>query len=130
MLINLYSKHKSTYYQIQKNNLTGLTSKENLALINLKKGRSIIICKPDKERGVTIINKSEYLDKINKIFSNETIFKQIDHDETLKKLKQFQGFLYRLKKNKYLDEEAYQDQQKQLHLRFTAFPNFSKKISP
>ena len=48
------------------------------------------------------------MDKINKIFSNETIFKQIDHDETLKKLKQFQGFLYRLKKNKYLDEEAYQ----------------------
>ena len=108
MLINLYSKHKSTYYQIKKNNLTGLTSKEKLALINLKKDRSIIICKPDKGRGVTIINISEYLDKINKIFSNETIFKQIDHDETLKKLKQFQGFLYRLKKNKYLDEEGYQ----------------------
>ena len=45
---------------------------------------------------------------MNKILSNETIFKQIDHDKIFKKLKQFQEFLYRLKKNKYLDEEAYQ----------------------
>ena len=45
---------------------------------------------------------------MNKILSNETIFKQIDHDETLKKLKQFQGFLNILRKNKYLDEKAYQ----------------------
>ena len=28
-----------------------------------------------------------YMDKMDKILSNEAIFKQIDHDETLKKLK-------------------------------------------
>ena len=58
---------------------------------------------------------------MNKIFSKGTIFKQIDHEETLKKLKQFQGFLYKLRKNKYLDEEAYQsiNQQQQLYLRPT-----------
>ena len=32
---------------------------------------------------------------MNKILINKTFFKQIDHNETLKKLKQFQGFLYR-----------------------------------
>ena len=73
---------------MKKNNLTGLTSEEKLALINLKKDRSIVVCKPDKGQDVTIMNTSDYMDKINKILSNETIFKQIDHDKTLKNLKQ------------------------------------------
>ena len=45
---------------------------------------------------------------MNKIFSKKTIFKQIDNDDILKKLKQFREFLYRLKKNKHIDEEVYQ----------------------
>ena len=38
MLINLYSTYKLTYFQMKKNNLTGLTYEEKLALNKFKKG--------------------------------------------------------------------------------------------
>ena len=41
---------------MMKNNLIVLTAEEKLEVINLKKDRSIVICKPDKGQGVTIMN--------------------------------------------------------------------------
>ena len=49
-------------------------------LINLKKDDSIIITKPDKGRGVVLLNKIDYLSKVNEILSDTNKFIKVPLD--------------------------------------------------
>ena len=50
ILLNLYSKYKSSCFHLRKHDVTGL-SKEKLALDSLRKDKSIIVSKLAKAKG-------------------------------------------------------------------------------
>ena len=52
--------------------------KERFRSINsLRKNNDIIVTKPDKGYGVVLLNKSDYVDKMNKILDNQSKFKRL-----------------------------------------------------
>ena len=57
-----------------------ITSKDIATLKALSSNKNIVFLKPDKGNGVVIINKSEYIEKMNNILSDNTKFKGIDRD--------------------------------------------------
>ena len=74
-------------------------------LDQLKKDKTLIITKPDKGRGVLILNKSDYVNKTNEILNDETKFKKIDGDwfKIILKLEDKLNRLLRSIKNKLPD---------------------------
>ena len=72
-LMHLYSKYKSTFYhnRKQQQNTFGLSEEEQAALHNLSHNNSIIICKPDKGNGVVILNRQDYIQKMEQILCNK-----------------------------------------------------------
>ena len=63
ILLNLHSKYKSSCFHLRKHDVPGF-SKEKFALDSLRKDKSIIVSKPDKRQGVTILNKCDYITKM------------------------------------------------------------------
>ena len=57
-------------------------------LRNLSSDSSIIISKPDKGNGVVILNKQDYISKMNEILDDSTKFKKIHTDKLLYTLRQ------------------------------------------
>ena len=47
------------------------------AIKKLRKNDDIIITKPDKGSGVVLLNKSDYVDKINEIIDDQSKFKRL-----------------------------------------------------
>ena len=92
---------------LRKHDVTGLSKEEKLALDSLREDKSIIVSKPDKGQGVAILNKCDYIAKMESILQDQTIFKPVKSDDNISKLSKFQGFLYRLKASKQLDDEIY-----------------------
>ena len=50
ILLNLYSKCKSSHFHLRKHDVTGLSKEEKLALDSLRKDKSIIVSKPAKAK--------------------------------------------------------------------------------
>ena len=73
--MHLYSKYKSTFYhnRKQQQNTFGLSEEEQAALHNLSHNNSIIICKPDKGNGVVMLNKQDYIQKMQQILCNQNL---------------------------------------------------------
>ena len=67
------------------------------AITTLRQNKSIIVCKPDKGNGVVLLNKSDYVKKMENILLDKSKFKPSTNN-ILKQLKKFQGFLFRFKK--------------------------------
>ena len=78
------------------------------AIKSLLNNQNFFICKPDKVNGVVILNKKEYIDKMNVILNDQVKFKKMNSDNSLSNIKHFQSFLARLKKKKALSPEDYQ----------------------
>jgi hypothetical protein len=53
-------------------------------LKTLKKNDNIIICKPDKGKGVVLMNKADYIFKMNTILQDKTKFKEITNNTVFK----------------------------------------------
>ena len=60
------------------------------ALNSLKKDKSIIICKADKGYAVVLLNKLDYINKMNCVLSNTKRFKQVNYDNNIHNLDKFQ----------------------------------------
>ena len=71
-LINLYSKYKSSFFYKRSHQDLGLSHEERVVLENLSKDKTIIICKPDKGNGVVVMNRDDYVRKMNKILQDST----------------------------------------------------------
>ncbi|CAF4500302.1 unnamed protein product, partial [Didymodactylos carnosus] len=52
-------------------------------LRSLSKDKSIVITRPDKGRGIIILNSSEYLSKMNNLLADTSTFIKLDTDPTL-----------------------------------------------
>ena len=107
LIINLYSKYKSGYFFAKRNKKFNINENEYNALKNLKQDSSIIICKPDKGNGVVILNKKDYVSKMETIIFDKTKFKLVNNNNNLDQLRKFQGFIFRLKKNGCLTDDNY-----------------------
>jgi len=64
-----------------------------MAIQSLKNNPSLVICKQDKGNEVVLLNKTNYVTKMESLFSDTNKFKKIDSDNNLKHLNHFQGFL-------------------------------------
>ena len=76
-------------------------------LKNLSKDKSIYITRADKGRAVVILDRSDYLNKMNEILNDFKTFKQLDEDPTIKKEDQLQRKLIKLKNSGFLTENEY-----------------------
>ena len=99
ILLNLCNKYVSSFFYLRKHSDANLLPEEKEALENLKKDNTIVICKPDKTKRVTILNKSDYIGKMEDILNDHKTFKKVPCDDNIGNLQKFQQFLYRLKKN-------------------------------
>ena len=109
ILINLHSKLKSSYFHFKNTRMQNLTNEEQLSLKSLKNDQSIIKCKPDKGQDDAILDKLDYVAKMEKIFSGKTAFMEVNKNNNVSNLKKIQNFLCRLTKNKNLDDTIYQE---------------------
>ena len=103
-LTNLYNKYKSTYFYDKLCGNTRLSTSEMKALLSIRQNKSLIICKPDKGNGVVLMNKTDYVQKINAIFLDTKRFTLVKSDKNVRNLEKFQHCLNRLKRGKHLDE--------------------------
>ena len=58
-----------------------LTEEEKSALKTLSKNKSIIITRPDKGNGVVLLDKEEYIHKVNVILSDSSKFELVDKED-------------------------------------------------
>ena len=88
-LINLYNNYKSTYFYNKQHGNVGISPEEMKALNSLKKDKSIIICKADKGNAVVLLNKLDYINKMNCVLSDTKRFKLVNYDNNIHNLDKF-----------------------------------------
>ncbi|CAF1553686.1 unnamed protein product [Adineta ricciae] len=74
---------------------------------NLRKDKSIHITKPDKGRGVVILDHSDYISKMNELVNDTTTFRLVDIDPTIKEEAKLHRKLLALKASGFLSNEEY-----------------------
>lgn len=73
--------YKSFYSFKSSNVFSPIFDKQDTELLrNLGKDRSIIVCSPDKGRGVVILNRTDYIHKMEDILSDFTKFTKLVHE--------------------------------------------------
>ncbi|CAF1623169.1 unnamed protein product [Didymodactylos carnosus] len=77
------------------------------ALKTLANDHTIVITKPDKSKGVVIMDKVDYINKMNNILSDSTKFKKLDHDPTIQKEDKLTRYLLKLHKEGLISESDY-----------------------
>ncbi|XP_069973528.1 uncharacterized protein [Penaeus vannamei] len=101
----------SSYYSYGQHNFTSGLTKDDLLLLNdFSKNTDIIVTKPDRGQGVVILNKNEYIDKMESILGDETKFIKIDDDCTslnIKREDQLNNMLRKLKDSQSIDKDTY-----------------------
>ena len=80
------------------------------AIRELKRNHDLIITRPDKGNSVVILRRSDYVDKMHKILSQEDKFCKIgdadEHDGTLQQERALQAFLLRALRNDHISCET------------------------
>ncbi|CAF1678379.1 unnamed protein product, partial [Adineta ricciae] len=76
-------------------------------LRSLAKDQSIVITRPDKGRGVVLMDRSEYVQKMETILNDPSTFTVIDHDPTIINEDRLTRTLLRLKKEGFITNEEY-----------------------
>ena len=65
-----YSKCKSSWFPFFK--------KEDFEILrNLSKNRNIIVCKPDKGKGTVLMNRTDYVNKMKTVLSDQSKFQEV-----------------------------------------------------
>lgn len=76
-------------------------------LRSLAKNKSIVITRPDKGRGVVIMDRSDYVQKMNTILDDPSTFRPINYDPTLENENRLIKILLDLKKERFITEQEY-----------------------
>jgi hypothetical protein len=106
-----YSHYESkpAYFNVH-HNLTSSelnTASELRQTANLYQKESIVISRPDKGRGVVIMNRSYYLQKMNVILSDRSSFAILDKDPTLENETKLINMLLLFKKQGFITEAEF-----------------------
>ena len=70
-------------------------------------GKTLVIMKPDKGNGIVLLNKEDYTNSMENLFSNKTKFKELVSDPTISRLSSLQSYLQKLKNNNEITEAEY-----------------------
>ncbi|CAF2075867.1 unnamed protein product, partial [Rotaria magnacalcarata] len=81
------------------------TNEVKLVLKDLAKDKSIQIVRPDKGRGIVIMNKTHYNNKMYQILNDTNTFKQIEHDVTIFQEDKLTRKLKQLKDERFITEK-------------------------
>ncbi|CAF1555336.1 unnamed protein product [Rotaria magnacalcarata] len=81
--------------------------KDSNILLNLSKDPTIHITKPDKGRGVVILDCAEYINKLETILSDNKKFKILDEDPTITRESALTNLLRKMKTEEYLTTKEY-----------------------
>jgi hypothetical protein len=76
-------------------------------LRSLAKNKSIIITRPDKGRGVVVMDRADYIQKMNTILDDRSAFALINHDPTLDNENELTRFLLVLRKEGFISDQEY-----------------------
>jgi len=76
-------------------------------LLNLSKDSSILVTKPDKGRGVVVLDRNDYIGKLETILSDSTKFKLLDKDPTISRENSLSAVLRQMKREEYLTQQEY-----------------------
>ena len=63
--------------------------------------------KPDKGNGIVLLNKEDYTNSMENLFSDKTKFKQLDSDPTISRLSSLQSYLRKLGNNNEITETEF-----------------------
>ena len=74
LLINQYSKLKSSFLYKKKEDEMVLTREEKETFRAPSQDTSIVICKPDRGNGVVVLDKKDYIKKMGTILKDKTKF--------------------------------------------------------
>lgn len=86
----------------------GIENRKNFGILrSLAKNKSIVISRPDKGRGVVIINRSDYLQKMNVILNDRSSFTIINQDPTLENETNLINMLLLFKKEGFITKEEF-----------------------
>ena len=87
-----------------------LTDEHHKALRSLQSDERILLCKPDKGAGIVVMNKSDYINKMNDILADESKFKKMpsERDKTNVIEKAVSRLLSRLKQKGVIDNTTYE----------------------
>ena len=86
----------------------GASDPKSLALIkNLARDKSIIITKADKGRTVVLLDREEYINKMENLISDHTTFKQIYEDPTIAEEDRLTRKLRQMKERDFITEQEY-----------------------
>ena len=101
----------SFFKDSEKENHTLFTESDYKILKKLKKETNIIISKPDKGRGIVIMNKQDYVEKMNTILNDVSTFCKMRHSDPFKNNllleDKLNRFLKKMLDNNYIYEEEY-----------------------
>ena len=70
-------------------------------LRSLARNKSIIITRPDKGRGKVIMNRSDYVQKMNTILDDRSTFTQINHNPAIENETKLRNILLEFKKTTF-----------------------------
>ena len=63
---------------------------------SIEKDSTIVFCKLNKTKSVTILNKSDDIGEIEDILNDHKTFKKVPFDDNIGNLQKYQQFLYQL----------------------------------
>ena len=98
----------SYIYGYKYRNLLNISADEELALINLKSNKDIVISRPDKGNGVFVMNRTDYITKLHNVIGDTSKFVKLNEDPTAKRESSLQSYLYRLKAKGHLEKDVYE----------------------
>ena len=89
-----------------------INTKEMVNIINaIKKNNKIVIAKPDKGSGIVLLDKKEYLDKINEILNDSTKFVKLGQTSEFDNLNKTENstidFLKKLVNNNEIEQSIF-----------------------
>ena len=95
------------FYNFKPNKIfSAVVTKQDISLLkNFSTNKSIVVTRPDKGRGVVIVNKSDYINSMTSLISNPSKFIEITdpiHKYSLKIEDKINNFLRKMKNFKYL----------------------------
>ena len=96
-------------YGYQKHKHPVLSKEEETAFKKLRQNDKIVICRPDKGNGVVLLDRTEYIKKLEDILADTSKFKELKQDPTHQREAKLQRYLCNLRKQGCLDETTYQD---------------------
>ena len=102
------SFHNSTNNTYRKPSKSVLTNDQKSALASLRNDPDIVITRPDKENGVCMLNRRDYVTKTLTILNDHCKFRPCLHDTSQSDLTKFQRSLYYLKSKKAIPNDVYE----------------------